>query len=58
VLQSSTNAEFWADTQRVRDVNTVTTYLLIPSIGYAIFELSRYLAVSNENTVPIVRPDK
>jgi hypothetical protein len=58
VVQRSYSEDFWNDTQRALDVSTVTTYLLAPSIGYAVFELGRYLAASNANTVPIVKPAK
>jgi len=50
--------ESLARAQRAQAVNTGAMILLVPAVGYTLFELWRYLGAANENAVPIVRRNR
>ena len=58
VLHLPHTPEFFAGAQRAQAINTGALILMGPAIGYAIFELSRYLGASNENAISIARRNR
>ena len=58
LAQPNITDDFFASAQRAHTINNGALILLVPAVGYWIFELSRYLNASNQNAVRIVRRDR
>jgi len=55
--QPGATMDFYLGTRRAFNISTGASIMMVPAIGYAIFELTRYLGAANESAVQVIRPE-